>query len=96
MKAKDTLMSGGATGEYTKGEWKVSKSALGEWYISTDGTLIASQVRHFNARLIAAAPDMYEALKWAYNTFDGHDDLFLPSALITQIQEALAKAEGIK
>ena len=47
---------------YTKGEWK-ARLLAGDWIISTDEELICRNVRHFNVHLIAAAPDMYEALR---------------------------------
>ena len=51
--------------EYTKGEWKAVKNAVGTYTIQTDATRIGEIDRHFNARLIGAAPDCYEQLKWA-------------------------------
>ena len=39
----------------------------------------------------------FETLEWVYNTFDGHDDLYLPAGLVSQIQEVLsAKIQGGK
>ena len=49
---------------HTPGPWKYNKSTLGgDWVISTADhtTLIAREVRHFNAPLITAAPEFLEA-----------------------------------
>lgn len=55
----------------------------GEWHNDVDGEITA------NARLIAAAPDMLEALKnvsvWGVE---------MPSAVRSQVQAAIAKAQG--
>ena len=45
-----------------------------------------------NARLFAAAPDLYEALQRVKNWSNEHD--FLPLRLVLAINTALAKAEG--
>lgn len=45
-----------------------------------------------NARLIAAAPEMYEALKWALARLEGHDE----QTENTDIRAVLAKVEGAK
>jgi hypothetical protein len=41
--------------EYTKGKWEAGKSPLGDWFITNGETLIARQLRHFDAPLIVAA-----------------------------------------
>jgi len=67
--------------EYTKGEWENEEDGV---ITATDGKQIASvfpRDRLANAHLIAAAPDMYEALRALA--------VFLDSAF-----KALAKAEG--
>jgi len=45
---------------------------------------------HANAHLIAAAPDMYEALEMMVNFFDD----VAPDCMISKARSALAKAEG--
>ena len=50
--------------EHTPGPWEANKSIMGgDWVISTADhtTLIAREVRHFNAPLIAAVPELLEA-----------------------------------
>lgn len=54
-----------------------------------------------NARLIAAAPDLLAALKWALpfaekyeNTFPGGPRQQLMEAKLTEVRAAIAKAEG--
>ena len=86
--------------EYTKGNWKASKSPMGDWIISTEDTLICREVRHFNAHLIAAAPEMYEALKswgelYAMRPIDSGDDIQkILKRCWCKTEKALAKAEG--
>ncbi len=82
--------------EYTKGEWKANKNWMGTYTIHTDDAHIADVDRHFNAQLIASAPDLYEALKYAYEwrwkqtmeCGDIYDEVGL------KLISALAKAEG--
>jgi len=91
--------------EYTKGEWRIGENCNRlEIYApfvnhgviriaSADTTTILSQEeRQANALLIAAAPDMYEALKEARITLN----ILQPkgSAVLREIDTALAKAEG--
>lgn len=53
--------------EFTKGEWKVTKSPFGDWVIATEDTLICREVRHFNTNLIAASPRMARLLERLVN-----------------------------
>ena len=85
--------------EYTKGEWEANKSPMGDWVISTEDTLICRGARHFNANLIAAAPDLYEVGCEALNCINGiiPADLMSKSAKETAqklLRKALTKAEG--
>lgn len=75
---------------YTKGEWKTYKNALGQWAISTDTEPIAQVERHYNAQLIASAPDLYEACKLALHYIGTSQD---KKARVI-VEQALAKAEG--
>jgi len=82
--------------EYTKGEWKAMKSPMGDWIICSPDELICREARHYNANLIAAAPDMYEALiQWLV-----YLDTTYPKNMIEKkhaynlMEKALAKAEG--
>jgi hypothetical protein len=56
-----------------------------------DGPAIARHVFPEHARLIAAAPDMYEALCDIEN-----DDGRIPVTIWDKIKAAIAKAEGVK
>ena len=80
---------------YTQGEWKATKSALGDWVISTKDTIIASEIRHFNAYLIASAPELYEACKLALDVMVAVDtERKVISGLSLRLNDALLKAEG--
>ena len=77
--------------EYTKGEWRARKSDTSElWHITADGKYICCCPPEYeaNAHLIAAAPDMHEALRDALGAIrqDGEIDY-------RQIEQALAKAD---
>lgn len=73
--------------EYTKGKWYPT-ILDGECRIIADTEdteeVICYGVRHYNMYLIAAAPDMYEALK----------ELVIHGCTSTKAEKALAKAEG--
>lgn len=90
--------------EFTKGPWVKSKHGRLE---GADGQAIAISglsvtIQHYddgegiaNANLIAAAPDMYEALKRVQTSIGGtvcEQDL----AILDYCRAALAKAEGHK
>jgi len=92
--------------EYTKGEWKAAnKSGEDTYNIYADqdnslSYLIARDCTEANANLIAAAPDMYEALKglteWAKLSFSDDVGEWADEndpAIVTAIK-AQAKAEG--
>ncbi len=87
---------------YTKGEWKVelSKDPLRmPDRVFADGNLVAS-VRGDpdNSHLIAAAPDMYEALKLFNERFNDMEKKYsYPMSLDLPriwMEKVLAKAEG--
>ncbi len=90
---------------YTKGEWKATDWVMikGERFydIETDEEVIATGVIEANAHLIAAAPDMYEALKEGIEellTCEQEAQTEEQQSRIEStrhiIEEALAKAEG--
>ena len=96
---------------FTPGPWRVYRTATG--FVMgigddsgdgiTDGRFALwrghDDEAEANARLIAAAPDMYEALKLAYRNFegfggtDGHDKA---NEALPIIRAAIAKATGDK
>jgi len=85
--------------EYTKGEWKYNCPYID----TTEGHRIAQVYNYWvpgysdNAKLLAAAPDMYEALKDVLGMADSHtlNMMCEPGLTIEQkIQQAISKAEG--
>ena len=86
--------------EYTKGEWKAHKNALGTWTISTDLEHIGQIDRHFNAHRIVMAvnchDDLYEALR-AAQTYVARKEMYSGvqdrTGLEVKIIKALSKAE---
>ena len=92
---------------YTKGEWKLFRlSQHHHWKIKTgeDNDFIDCGMNEANAHLIAAAPDMYEALKDLAACFrnielvasvqNADEKAFLGIA-VNAMTKALAKAEGL-
>ena len=78
--------------EYTKGEWKAKKNALGTWTIHTDLEHIGQIDRHYNANLIAAAPDCHRELANLVERIDR--GLAIGEVLdLKPARQALAKAE---
>ncbi|MCJ7828382.1 MAG: hypothetical protein MUP81_01410 [Dehalococcoidia bacterium] len=88
--------------EYTKGDWKVDYPNV----VDTEGWNVCEvsgeprkerKEAEANAYLIAAAPDMYEALNQAYWLLDFFRDPHRNNEIIKtreQIRQALAKVEG--
>ncbi len=87
--------------EYTKGEWEAKPSLLepGRWILYGK---TAHEIFHLatinnepDANLIAAAPDMHEALKEAkvLLNIEGYDE---NSIVVGMIDKALTKANGGK
>ena len=72
--------------KFTKGEWKCLKTGLNETTVFSDIDMEhIFQIKHnevtgvqaeFNARLISAAPDMFNALFDLYNDRETWSDLF--------------------
>ena len=81
---------------YTKGEWKVKQLPLTrEPAIYVGNKLIAGGVEEANAHLIAAAPEMYEALKELMDRFNGGTRFPLQSTC-DRANQVIAKIEGGK
>jgi len=86
--------------KYTKGEWYIEEYPEHFDIRSLDYGFDADVAHVFkrkgceaNAHLIAAAPDMYEALKYAFSILTGGRQVGLSDWGI-KMQKALAKAEG--
>ena len=79
--------------EYTKGEWKLHPKHA--WVMDDNGSVIANCTGHknpeANANLVAAAPDLYEALKAMYEMCNIMPD---DTDYRVAARKALAKAEG--
>ena len=85
--------------KHTPGPWALSKSRAGHSIVCASGRTVAAahllgtihpvDEVEANAHLIAAAPEMYEALKWARILLDIEGKYSLIG-----IDMALAKAEG--
>lgn len=75
--------------KHTKGPWQVRKNDY-YYLVESEGYLIAQNERKADALLIAAAPELLEALKLAYDNLrrDAPDSVLIP------INKAIAKAEG--
>ena len=80
---------------YTKGEWKVEVHQ-DDTTIESEYFTICTNVSNCDAHLIAAAPDMYEALQSALATIVFAESFgnFEAGDTSQKIKKALAKAEG--
>jgi hypothetical protein len=81
---------------YTPGPWKDRPSMYGRQYryvqIGKDADYTTGNVNAADARLISAAPDLYESLKEIVDATDtGWDQL---DATFTRARAALKKARG--
>lgn len=92
---------------YTKGPWRYSLEPQpnGCPIIGANGLMIAmlahsankpeeKEAALANARIIAAAPEMLEALEEILRA--NHDDFYLPFGLQSMIEKAVDKAKGEK
>ena len=93
--------------EYTKGEWKIKRfDTICSASIFASGECVADIISDVedgptldeslaNANLIAAAPDMYEALKATEYTMSvDPSELMEHPITASMVREAIAKAEG--
>jgi len=83
---------------FTPGPWHVR---LGEDYYHVHGKVQVALVENWiaedprgNARLIAAAPDMYEAMKAILAVINDPRPIFPGTAIGDKLREVLAKVEG--
>lgn len=86
--------------KHTPGPWTYSEieGFLG-FYITQKAERIERQVatagpNEADARLIAAAPDLLDALKFAYEHLESMNNYSLVSGARAMMQRAIAKAEG--
>jgi len=81
---------------YTKGEWAYTPHPKEGGFVHSLEKGIAFYVGHENGNLIAAAPEMYEALKAITSQFAAAVEHPYSSdkKVYTQALKALAKAEG--
>lgn len=88
---------------FTPGPWRIDPDAtfIGDHYVGTDQADIALMAdwsidlepeQWANARLIAAAPDLYDALRLVLDTY-GYDSS-TDSSIWQTVTSAIAKAEG--
>ena len=93
-------MNSTETAKHTPGPWRIDRNNSWPIYVSaeSDGEGVAMmdgllELREANARLIAAAPELLQALEWMQS-------LFLPSGAYQekfqdQLSMALEKAEAV-
>jgi len=74
--------------EYTKGEWIVASGEFTDKGVLYEVIMPKQEICIADAHLIAAAPDMYEALKYAERRL--RQNGIVPVLVI----KAIAKAEG--
>jgi len=83
---------------FTPGPWYtyLSHKDVNRHIACKDGNSIAKEVHHANARLIAAAPAMYEMCKLfeeCMETIDGKDG-YDAGYELAKVREVLAKVDG--
>jgi len=83
---------------FTPGPWHAyqSRKNVHRDIASHDGSKIAKEVHHANARLIAAAPAMYEMCKLFEECMENVDreGEYDASYELAKVREVLAKVEG--
>ena len=89
--------------EYTKGEWKVEEVGDCSLIMMDNQTCVArtfktyypTEAEEANAHLIAAAPEIYEALKRLMEALEEHGSVHNDVRIAYNLTKpALAKAEG--
>lgn len=87
------------SGKYTPAPWEAERMDSGRWLICADAEVMAvmepwsPDVDEADARLIAAAPDLLEALKMVLDAMPAERSEELSNALFFAVY-AEAKAEG--
>lgn len=78
---------------FTKGPWRIEENGIGEACVFDEDLHIVAIVEHSkDSSLIAAAPDLYEALTVIDEAND--DVQIIPPVIRTMIKKALKKARG--
>jgi hypothetical protein len=91
---------------HTPGPWTARESSLSQdgnlWFIHADITRahsgrVAEAWNEANASLVAAAPELLEALREVVASWDGTRDVIGPTikAKLARADAAIAKAEGL-
>ena len=78
------------------GDGKMVAQIRGWGWLQKKGEDAGIAEQEANARLIAAAPDMYEALKELEESVEYWSDYDVPVGIVDKINAALAKADGTK
>ena len=87
--------------KYTPGPWKLNRknglsvlADVPDWPTGTIEKLVAETVRRSDARLVAAAPEMYEAIRDFLTYYDEYlRDTKIPDECV-YLRAAIARAEG--
>lgn len=88
--------------KHTKGPWYASRLSEGVWIIKNEAFDSYIALTHnregvhadANAHLIAAAPDLLEALRWIVDSGDQIEGRPACHAMRAKAREAIRKAEG--
>ena len=102
-------LTGGKGMNYTKGEWQIKSTDFDDYVIWAEHCMPDEDIEiciiqqntkkmmKANAHLIAAAPEMYEALKLLLERMEMYPDYPIGFELVkVQAEKALAKAEASK
>ena len=81
---------------HTPGPWRIQGKFVGieTWPICELACSLPEVQVEANARLIAAAPELLSACEWMLRYWQGFENDEKPIALVSDMQQAVAKAEG--
>lgn len=88
--------------KHTPGPWKAQRDCyiyawscdpLARVFTYNAKDSISNEEAYYNSRLIAAAPELLEALKAVKAEYD-REELLIDSGVLTALRDAIAKAEG--